>query len=81
MIARQAIQTKFLSPTNTRCARVKAFCQTRAIIVPWDDSQNTDENHYEAALQLASVMRWEIKGCTFGALPNNGYALTFSVTP
>lgn len=81
MYARQAIQTKFITATNTRPSRVKAFCEAKAIVFSWDDSLNVDENHYKSAMDLALVMGWNTAGCGFGSLPNGGYALTFPVTP
>lgn len=81
MNTRQAIQTKFLAPTNTRGARVKAFCRAGSMITPWDHSQDVAENHHEAAEALARRLDWSLKGTGFGSLPNGGYALTFPVVP
>jgi hypothetical protein len=81
MYARQAIQTTFIQPTNTRPSRVKAFCEARAIVRSWDDSLNVCENHHAVALELAKLLGWSTKGCGFGALPKAGYALVFPVTP
>ena len=81
MYALQAIQTRFIPPTNTRPARIKVFCEAKAIVCSWDHGHNPDENHYEAAIELAKIMGWNTEGCGFGSLPNGGYALTFPVTP
>jgi hypothetical protein len=81
MYARQAIQTRFIPPTNTRPSRVKAFCEAKAITRSWDHSLNVCENHYAIAMELAKIMNWPTDGHGFGSLPNDGYAMTFPVTP
>lgn len=49
---RQAIITKYLGPTNYRSARVKASCEAGSIIVSWNGSMNTQENHIWALSRL-----------------------------
>lgn len=44
----QAIQTKFLGPTNTRGSRFKATCWLTSVTVSRDYSVNVDENHAAA---------------------------------
>lgn len=44
----QAIQTKFLGPTNTRGSRIKATCWLTSVTVSWDHSANAEENHTAA---------------------------------
>lgn len=44
----QAIQTKFLGPTNTRGSRIKATCWLTSITVSWDHGANSEENHTAA---------------------------------
>lgn len=77
--ALQAIQTKYLEPTNHRPARIKAWCQARKIIVSWDHGVNVDTNHHKAAESLAKRMEWPLAGTGFGALPDGGYAMTFPI--
>ena len=55
----QAIETKFLGPTNFRGARVKATAQAASVMVSWDHALNVDENHAAAARALAEKMGWE----------------------
>lgn len=52
------VQTRFLGPTNNRCARVRATNVTsqRAITVAWDHGVGTIENHLAAAYALYSAM-------------------------
>src|SRR5690625_1427819 len=44
----QAIQTKYLGPTNTRGSRIKATCWLTSATMPWDYSSNVEENHVAA---------------------------------
>ena len=44
----QAIQTKFLGPTNTRGSRIKATCWLTSVTVSWDYGANVEENHTAA---------------------------------
>lgn len=77
----QAIQTRFLGPTNHRDARVVAQCQAGRIVVAWDSSTGVEENHALAARALAIKLGWTRKyyGAMYGGgLPNEtGYAFVF----
>lgn len=55
---RQAIQTKYLSPTNTRGARIVAKAYAGRKIYDWDHALNTEQNHYVAALMFAQSKDW-----------------------
>lgn len=59
MIARvircPVITTKYLVPTNSNGARIKAtFGSGASLVVPWDHAINADENHEAAVVALAS---------------------------
>jgi hypothetical protein len=55
----QAIQTKFLGPTNFRGSRIKATCGAGSAIVEWDHSLDPHENHILAAYHLAvNKLEW-----------------------
>jgi len=54
----QAIVTKYLCPTNTRAARVKATADAGSITAPWDYALDTCANHRAAALALANKLKW-----------------------
>jgi len=54
----QAIVTKYLGPTNSRGARVKAFCDAGGITVPWDYALDTEGNHDRAARALIQKLGW-----------------------
>ena len=80
----QAIETKYLGPTNFRGARIKATAQAGSITIPWDHELNVEGNHDAAARAL--VRKWGWFGSWIrGALPSgrgnvyvalNGYVST-----
>jgi hypothetical protein len=55
---RQAIETKFLGPTNFRGSRVKASCQVGSITIGWDDALDPSDNHRAAARALVEKFGW-----------------------
>jgi len=65
----QAIQTKFLSPTNHRGARISAKCDAGKIVVQWDYSMNPDRNHAHAAKVLVTKLGWDGQWVS-GGLPD-----------
>jgi hypothetical protein len=75
----QAIQTKYIGPSNVRGARVKAWAEAGSLTLSWDHALNVEENHAKAAQALADKFGWtgprygQLIG---GALPNpsRGYA-------
>lgn len=67
----QAIQTKYIGPTNHRPGRVKAWCQARSLTEEWDHSLNSEENHELVAMLLAHALRWSGNWYQ-GALPGDG---------
>lgn len=48
----QAIQTKYLCPTNVRGSRYKAWCERGSITLSANDALNSDDNHKAAAEAL-----------------------------
>ena len=50
--AMQAIQTKYLPPTDTKGARIKATCERGTRTIPYPYELSGDSVHREAALQL-----------------------------
>lgn len=69
----QAIQVKYLPPTNHRPARVKAWFQAGSVIVAWNHSQNQSDNFYEAAHKLLRKLGWNWYAIYF-VLPNGVWA-------
>jgi hypothetical protein len=55
----QAIQTKYLGPTDSRGSRIKATCAAGSVTVPWDYGADTDANHRYACSMLRSKLGWE----------------------
>lgn len=66
----QAIITKYLGPTNSRGARVKAKCQAGSVTVAWDDALDVDANHYAAVKALVTELGWENMTFVGGGLPD-----------
>lgn len=67
----QAIQTKYLGPTNVRGSRVKAIAEAGSVTLSWNHSLNADGNHKAAAEALANKFGWHGKWFS-GWLPDNG---------
>ena len=67
------ITTKFLGPTNSRGARIKASCQAGSITVPWDHSLDSSLCHAKAVKALIEKLglSWGNK-FTVGS-DNDGY--------
>lgn len=71
-MARMAIVTKFLPPTNYRGARVKARAEAGSIVLPWNYELNVINNHRAAALALMTKLGWDWP-IAEGPLPGSGY--------
>jgi hypothetical protein len=69
-MARQAIVTKYLGPTNTRGARVKATAQAGSVTVPWNHEWGVDRNHAFAASELVKRYGWPSGPWVHGAAPD-----------
>lgn len=54
----QAITTKYIGPTNTRGARIKARCAAGSLTVGFDYALNEDERHRGAAEALRKKLGW-----------------------
>lgn len=57
-----AIETRFIGPTNTKGARVKAIATGTGdtVILPWDHAIDTLPNHQRAARALAEFKNWTV---------------------
>jgi hypothetical protein len=44
----QAIETKYIGPSNYRGSRIKASCERGSITVSYDDSLDTEQAHIAA---------------------------------
>ena len=56
----QAIQTKYIGPTNTRGSRIKAYSEgfPRGVIVSYDHSLNIEGNHDAACRAFVEAKGW-----------------------
>lgn len=66
----QAIETKYLGPTNFRGARIKASAEVGSITISWDHALNVEENHDVAARALITKWGWH-GSWVRGAAPSN----------
>lgn len=57
-IALQAIQTKYLGPTNSRGSRIKATAAAGSVTVSWDYALDQCDNHRAAAKALCDKFGW-----------------------
>lgn len=73
----QAIQTKYLGPTNFRGSRIKVTCAARSITVDWNHSLNSEENHINAAKDLIAKLNWKGNIAT-GQLKDGSYVHVFT---
>lgn len=82
-----AIQTRYLPPTNTRGARIKAWTPRRAglsVTVPYDYSLSGVSVHYAAVVALVQrhELPWDVANMRWGGI-ERGYVFCFndSVVP
>lgn len=50
------IRTKYLGPTDTRGARIKAWSGATSVTIPYPYELNTEDAHTEAASKLADIL-------------------------
>jgi hypothetical protein len=68
----QAIQTKYLGPTNYKGARVVAECDAGRVTLSWDHALNVEDNHAAAAQALAKKLGWTNYGPWHGGSLKDG---------
>lgn len=54
----QAIVTRWLGPTNTKGARIRATTDAGSVSVPYDHALDADANHSKAAAFAAKKLQW-----------------------
>jgi hypothetical protein len=69
----QAIETKYLGPTNFRGERIKARAWAGSVTVPYDSALNADANHRAAADALRAKYGWEGTFAQGGNAAGSGY--------
>lgn len=81
----QAIQTRFICPTNTKGTRIKAWCAAGSITIPYPYDLSGQACHRRAAEALASKLGWVKEkaksygdGLLGGCLPNGDYCFIFN---
>jgi hypothetical protein len=74
-----AIETKYLSPTNTRGSKIKAFtCNGHSVTVSYDHAFSHEAVHFEAVKALVAKynLDWDISGMVYGGT-KAGYVFCF----
>ena len=73
------IKTKYLSPTNTRGARIKAEANGFTATIAYPYGLSGYMAHYKAVKELVrkNSLDWDISNMGYG-LDDNGYYFTFS---
>ena len=75
-----AIQTKYLSPTNSRGARIKAFTDTGfSAVISYPYSKSYELAHFEAVKEMVSKhqLDWDLSEMRCGGTAN-GYVFCFN---
>ena len=73
----QAIQTRYLAPTNTRGARIKAWAAAGSITIGYPYELSSQACHRKAAEALAAKFQWESE-LLGGQLENGDYAFVWA---
>ena len=77
----QAIETKFIGPTDHRGSRIKAVCEAGSLTLECDDALDMELNHRAAAEALSHRLGWD-QGwhgeMISGGLSGRGYAHVFT---
>ena len=74
---RQAIETRYVGPTNTRGSRIRAAAQAGSLSVDYDPRLGIDANHARAAEALASRYGWTGKLIGGGLADGRGNVFVF----
>lgn len=75
-----AIQTKYISPTNTRGSRIKAWTSTGfSATIPYPHQHSYELCHFEAVKELIKKhdLNWNLDDMRFGGT-ENGYVFCFN---
>lgn len=78
----QAIQTKYIGPTDTKDSRIKAWCDAGSITIGYPHELSGQACHRAAAESLVQKLKWNTPhygGLLGGALPNQaGYCFVLN---
>ena len=75
-MTRKAIQIRYLSPTNTKGSRLKAFTDAKSITEPLDYEMNIEDQAFALAVNYVHRMGWNRRITGFGGLPNGDFVAT-----
>ena len=75
------IKTKYLGPTNTRGARIKASANGFSVVIAYPHKDSYEYAHFEAVKALIEKhnLDWDISKMGYGS-DNDGYYFTFSTS-
>jgi len=73
------IKTKYLSPTNTKGGRIKAYANGFTATISSSSPLSYEKLHFEAVKKLVADnnLDWDISNMGYGG-DNDGYYFTFS---
>lgn len=69
----QVIQTRFVGPTDTKGARIKAWAEAGSVVISYPHELSGQACHRAAAQALANKFGWSYKYLG-GQLPSGDYA-------
>jgi hypothetical protein len=69
----QAIETKYIGPTNTKGSRIKASAAAGSVTLPYDYAISPEKNHKKAAFALLLEMGWDGKFAQGANVKGDGY--------
>lgn len=69
----QAIETRYLGPTNTKGSRIKATAWAGSVTIPLDYGVSTEMAHWLAAAALQEKLGWDGKWFQGGNAKGTGY--------
>lgn len=75
-----AIQTKYIAPTNTRGARIKAFTSSGfSATIAYPYASGHESSHFEAVKELVKKhnLDWDLSDMRFGGT-DTGYVFCFN---
>lgn len=70
------IKTSYVSPTNTKGAKIKATFNGKSVSVPYNYALNSEERHEEAAIAFADKHGLNMK---LGAIGTHGKGYFFKI--
>jgi hypothetical protein len=75
-----AIQTKYICPTNSRGARLKAFTSNgQSVTIPYPYAHSYELSHFQAVKALVEKhgLDWDLTDMRYGGI-KNGYVFCFA---